>query len=457
MSSTPNAPMPSGARVLPFEAMRRLLRHGAYPNLTRLLRNLHESESAEMLVHLPPGSQRRLLERLPDRELAAEIFTYLDESARAALLPHLSTAFLVEIAKLLPPDDVAAILRGLPADRLEEVRAHFSDALAEELNALLAYDPETAGGIMTTAYLALEETLTAEEALETLRHAKEAETVFYVYIVDAMRHLVGVLSLRQLVLATPDTPLKHLMDTDVIRVSVDEDQEQTARLITQYDFLALPVVDRTGVLVGIITVDDIIDVIREETTEDMLRMAGVNPEEMLEGNVRGTVRHRLPWLFVSWLGGLIASYVIDTHQETLQKVAMLAAFFPIIIGMGGNTATQSLAVAIRGLATGSPIAATLGRAVLKEAGIGLSLGMIYGILLGAVAFFWHGSFAFGLVVGIAIWASMTIAALLGGLLPLGLNRVGVDPAVASGPFLTTAIDVIGLLLYLATARLFLLA
>jgi magnesium transporter len=309
---------------------------------------------------------------------------------------------------------------------------------------------------MTTAYLALEETLTAEEALETLRHAKEAETVFYVYIVDAAHRLVGVLSLRQLVLAAPDTRLQHLMDTDVISVSIDDDQEQTARLITQYDFLALPVVDQSGTLVGIVTVDDIIDVIREETTEDILRLAGVSPEEMLEGNVRGTIRHRLPWLFVSWLGGLLASYVIDAHHMTLQRVTMLAAFFPIVIGMGGNTATQSLAVAVRSLATGSPMASALGRATLKEAGIGLSLGMIYGILLGTVAFVWHGSTAFGMVVGIAIWAAMTVAALLGGLLPLVLNRLGIDPAVASGPFLTTAIDVIGLLLYLATARLLLL-
>jgi magnesium transporter len=208
-------------------------------------------------------------------------------------------------------------------------------------------------------------------------------------------------------------------------------------------------------LVGIVTVDDIIDVISEEATEDMLRMAGVNPEAMLEHTSRGDLRHRLPWLSVSWLGGLLASYVIDANATTLSSMVMLASFFPVIIGMGGNAATQSLAVAVRGLATGSITSGDILKAVLKEGRIGLSLGVIYGILLGAVAWVWQGAVMLGLVVGVAIGFSMSIAAILGGVLPLCFARIRIDPAVASGPFLTTAIDVIGLAIYLTTARLLL--
>ena len=203
------------------------------------------------------------------------------------------------------------------------------------------------------------------------------------------------------------------------------------------------------------TVDDIIDVISEEATEDILRIAGVNPDEMLHISSRNIIRNRLPWLSVSWIGGLLASYIIDTNENTLQQLVVLAAFFPIIIGMGGNAATQSLAVAVRGLAMGSIDPRQFGQAVLKEGRIGLSLDAIYGLLLGGVAYVWQQSLQLGLVVGVAIWASMGIAAMLGGLLPLLFARVRIDPAVASGPFLTTAIDVIGLAIYLAMAKILL--
>ncbi len=309
---------------------------------------------------------------------------------------------------------------------------------------------------MTTDYFAVEDTRSTAEVLEQLRHrSSRLETVFYLYVVDAEHRLVGVVSLRQLVTAEPHVVIRELMETDVISVVVDEDQAHIVHLITQYDFLALPVVDYSHRLAGIVTVDDIIDVISEEATEDMLRMAGVNPDAMLEHTSRGDLRHRLPWLSVSWAGGLLASYVIDANEATLSSMVMLAAFFPVIIGMGGNAATQSLAVAVRGLATGSITARDMVSAILKEGRIGLSLGVIYGVLLGSVAWFWQGTVMLGLVVGVSIWSSMSIAAILGGVLPLCFARIRIDPAVASGPFLTTAIDVIGLAIYLTTARLLL--
>ena len=443
-------------RNLPVEATRRLLRRNAYVNLVRLLGKLHGRDSADIVTQLAVHEQCKLMEHLPTLELVTSIFTYLDEDTRAQLMPQLSTARLAAIVRHLPTDDAADILAELPQERLAEMLDELPDELAEKINRLLAYDPQTAGGLMTTDYFAVEDTWTTAEVLEQLRkRSSRLETVFYLYVVDAEHRLVGVVSLRQLVTAEPQVVIGDLMETDVICVAVDEGQAQIANLITQYDFLALPVVDYSHRLSGIVTVDDIIDVISEGATEDMLRMAGVNPDAMLEPTSRGDLRHRLPWLSVSWIGGLLASYVIDANEATLSSMVMLAAFFPVIIGMGGNAATQSLAVAVRGLATGSIAAADMLSAIVKEGRIGLSLGVIYGVLLGAVAWFWQGTMALGLVVGVAIWASMSIAAILGGVLPLLFARVRIDPAVASGPFLTTAIDVIGLAIYLTTARLLL--
>jgi magnesium transporter len=455
MSSTPPERLAT-QRNLPVEATRRLLRRNAYVNLVRLLGKLHGRDSADIVTQLAVNEQCKLLEHLPTLELVTSIFTYLDEETRTQLMPQLSTARLTAIVRHLPTDDAADILGELPQERLAEMLDQLPEALAEQINRLLAYDPQTAGGLMTTHYFAVEDTWTTAEVLEQLRKRSSGlETVFYLYVVDAEDHLVGVVSLRQLVTAEPQVPIRNLMETDVICVAVDEDQSHIAHLITQYDFLALPVVDYNHRLVGIVTVDDIIDVISEEATEDMLRMAGVNPDAMLEPISRVNLRHRLPWLSVSWMGGLFASYVIDANEATLSHMVILAAFFPVILGMGGNVATQSLAVAVRGLATGSIAAGDVLSAILKEGRIGLSLGAIYGALLGTVAWFWHGTAMLGLVVGVAIWCAMSIAAVLGGVLPLLFARIRIDPAVASGPFLTTAIDVIGLAIYLTTARLLL--
>ncbi len=327
-------------RALPVEATRRLLRREAYTNLVRLLAKLHGSECAEILHNMTLSEQSKLLQRLPDTALATTMFTYLDEETRAALVLHLSTARLVAMVKLLPPDDATDILGEMPPERLTKMLHQLPEALAVQIDRLLSYDPRTAGGLMTTQYFSLEDTCTVSKALQHLRRAGQAETVFYVYVVDSEHRLAGVVSLRQLVMADPESRLRDLMETEMIRVSLDEPQEDIARLITRFDFLALPVVDGQGHMMGIVTVDDIIDVIGEEATEDILRLAGVHPDEMLDSSSRHTIRHRLPWLFVSWLGGLLASYVINAYEVTLQSLVVLAAFFPVIIGMGGNAATQ---------------------------------------------------------------------------------------------------------------------
>jgi magnesium transporter len=247
-----------------------------------------------MIASLSEDEQRLLLENLPDRDLATTILTYLDPGTRSDLLPQLSTGFMVEMVQLLPRDDAVDILAEIPAARLAAIREILPTDIASEIASLLTYDAESAGGLMTTQYLALEAHTTVAAALNAIRQAEQAETVFYIYVVDEVNRLAGVLSLRQLVLADPATPLHQLMERDIVSVNVDEDQEQIAHVIMQYDFLALPVVDRAGSLVGIVTVDDLLDVSREETTEDLLRLAGVSPGAGRRSRSRSFARHS-PW------------------------------------------------------------------------------------------------------------------------------------------------------------------
>jgi len=258
--------------------------------------------------------------------------------------------------------------------------------------------------------------------------------------------------LRQLVVVKPDTPLKDFMATDVFSVQTSVDQEEVAKIVARYDILAVPVVNETNQLVGIITVDDVIDIIREEATEDILKMAGVGGEEFIETqSVTRSTRIRLPWLLASCIGGIIAFYIINHFEGSLTKLAYLAAFIPIIMGMGGNIGTQTSTIVVRGLATGRLSKEETWSVVFKELSIGFILGAVYGILIGSVAQLQYNTFKVALSVGLAVVCSMSIAALVGSLVPMGFARINVDPAVATGPFVTTAIDIVSVYFYFAIA------
>jgi len=293
-----------------------------------------------------------------------------------------------------------------------------------------------------------------------VRKASETEMVFYLYVTDEDGRLSGVLSLRQLVTASDEAHLAKLMTRDLVKVQTTTDQEDAARLVSRYNLLAMPVVDENDVLVGVITVDDIIDVLREEATEDILKMAGTSEEEITSYSVWRSVRVRLPWLFAAWFGGVIAIKIIGGFEghfkEQIALFATLAAFIPIIMGMGGNIGTQSLTITVRGLATGRIDPKLLWRVVFKEIRVGLLLGIAYGALLALVGWFLNQNIRIGAVVGIAMCANMTLAAVVGTFLPLIAVKLRIDPAVASGPFVTTSIDVLGITLYFVTASLFII-
>jgi magnesium transporter len=270
---------------------------------------------------------------------------------------------------------------------------------------------------------------------------------FYLYVVDEYGKLVGVSSLRQLVVVPPDTPLKKFMTPNVLSVQTDMDQEEVARIVARYDILAVPVVDHGNKLVGIVTVDDVIDIIRKEATEDFLKMAGAGEEFIETKSVLKSSRIRLPWLFASCIGGIFASFVIRYFHKSLDTEASLAAFIPVIMGMGGNIGIQSSTIVVRGLATGLLNIRDLWAVVLKELAIGLILGVIYGFLVGLFAQLQHDKIMLGIAVGCAVVCSMAVAALSGSLTPMLLAKINIDPAISTGPFVTTSIDILSVYFY----------
>jgi magnesium transporter len=442
------------------DTVERLLRRNATMHLKNILRKTHPADLAYLFKLLNEPSARTVFELLPDIQVAADVLSEMHPSFRTKFLQHIDVNRLVPILSAMADDDAADLLADLPEESREQILGLMSRAGTEEVAELLSYPEDSAGRIMTTDFLALPATMSAHEAVQEVRKASETEMVFYLYVTDEDGRLSGVLSLRQLVTASDETHLAKMMTRDLVKVQTTTDQEDAARLVSRYNLLAVPVVDENDVLVGVITVDDIIDVLREEATEDILKMAGTSEEEITSYSVWRSVRVRLPWLFAAWFGGVIAIKIIGGFEghfkEQIALFATLAAFIPIIMGMGGNIGTQSLTITVRGLATGRIDPKLLWRVVFKEIRVGLLLGIAYGALLALVGWFLNQNIRIGAVVGIAMCANMTLAAVVGTFLPLIAVKLRIDPAVASGPFVTTSIDVLGITLYFVTASLFII-
>jgi magnesium transporter len=323
------------------------------------------------------------------------------------------------------------------------------------LEQLLGYDEETAGGIMSTDVFSLEQSLTVGQAIEALQDAEDFEMVFYVYVTDEHNHLVGVLSLRQLLTVPPSTLLGDIMTTEVMRVRTDMDQEMVAEMVAKYNILAIPVVDDKGKLMGLITVDDVIDVMRQEATEDIFKMAGANEEELMYGNQAFKIaRSRLPWLLSTLLGGVITGSLMWVYRLTLEQVVALITFIPVITGMGGNVGGQTSTIVVRGFATGRIDFSIIRQVFFKELRVGLIMGTVCGLVIACVAVIWHHNLYLGMVVGIAMAVAISVAACMGVLATSFFKRIGVDPAIASSPFVQTVNDITGILIYFSTATLF---
>ena len=433
------------------ETIDRLYVRDARASLQKMLAKVHPADLASVLDDLPPAHVVDVFSAIADSESAAEVFSQLPRDLRRQVLTESKVDQLARVLEHVPPDELADLIGDLPEDQREQLMALLGHESKDEVESLLQYSPDSAGGIMTTDIFSLPHTLTVEQAIENIRSHEDVEMVFYLYLTDEEGGLAGVVSLRQLLLTAPGTLLNKIMNRRVMKVTTDDDQTTVARLVDKYRLLAIPVVDEDNVLVGMITVDDVIDVIEEETTRDILKMAGTDESETLTQSAFKIARIRLPWLLAAFIGGLAATAVIGQFEAILAEVLVLGAFLPVVMGMAGNVGVQSATVAVRGLATGAIDVRDTVPLVLKELRVGLLLGSFYGVILAVYGYLIHDSVALGEVVGLTILVNMTGAALLAVLLPMLFERMKVDPAVATGPFVTTAIDIFGVLNYFVIA------
>ncbi len=436
------------------DSIKRLLRRNATSHLKKIVQKTHGADLSRVFPVLTSPQQHKLFNLIDDIEKKGILFSELDEDTFLEFIQEMALDDIVKILEAMPSDDVADILGRLPEERADAILKKMKKEGSEEVEDLLNYEDDTAGGIMNPDFIALPEDITAKEAIKSLqKEYVDVEMPFYLYVVNEYGKLVGVCSLRQLVVVAPDKPLKEFMSTDVFFVRTDMDQEEVAKLVARYDILAVPVVDHNNKLVGIVTVDDVIDIIREEATEDILKMAGAGAEFVETKSVFKSMKIRLPWLFASCLGGIGAFFIIGEFEESLKKVAYLAAFIPVVLGMGGNIGTQSATIVVRGLSTGLLSIRDIWTVALKELAIGFLLGVIYGTLIGTVAHIQYNMISLGILVGLSVISSMSVAALVGSLFPMIFARLNIDPAVATGPFVTTSIDIVAVFIYFKISSL----
>ncbi len=439
------------------ETIRKLLHREAWHNVNKIIAKFYPADIAHLMRFLSEEEQHLLFSRITDTEKAAETLSELDISLASEIIIRLPELQSIRILKAMSDDDKADLLAHLPEEISHKLLEKLGIEESQEIETLLSYDDDTAGGIMTTEFFALAEDCNTTEAVEAIRkRGDEAETVFYIYVVDQRGCLVGIVSLRKLILSQPEVKLRQIMNTNMVKATINTDQEIVAQLVEKYNILAIPVVDDENKLVGIVTVDDVIDVIREEATEDIFRMAGTDITEMVYAdNIWIIAKIRLPWLLTNLLGGIATGYLMWLFKATLHQVLALITFIPVITGMGGNVGTQSSSITVRGLATGHITLENIRRSIWREAKIGITMGLICGLVVGLIALAWHHQVIIGLVVAIAMSAAMTIAATMGVLVPTVFQRLKIDPAIASGPFVTTSNDIIGILVYMGTATIFL--
>lgn len=422
------------------------------------LEDLHHADIAEALASVPLAQRVRVM-RAAEPEKAALILYELDREMMAPLLEALGPRRLADVLNDMSDDDAADILGELPESQKEQLLNLMETSEANDVRELLKYGEDTAGGIMTTEYVSLKEEVTVAQAIDFLREVgSEVETIYHIFSINENAELTGVISLRELIMAPPDARIEQVVSRRVISVNVWDDQEKVAKMVAKYDFISIPVVNDQNQLLGIVTVDDVLDVLEEEATEDILKLANVDAEgqDLVETGAWQRALRRLPWLIGLLFGGLIAGNVIKGFSGTLEQVTALAFFITAMAGGPGNAATQSLALVVRGLATGEVDQHRLIKAIFKEAQVGLIVGVVSGSVLALVAVLWQGKPILGIVVGLALAINITISTVLGSFFPVIIHRLGIDPAVASGPFIATLMDVTSMFIYFSLATWLLL-
>lgn len=422
---------------------------GQFEPIKPLLKKLHGSDIAKILEDVSPASRQKIISILPVNK-ASEALSEMDEEADAAeILRALSSDQAAELIEELDPDDAADLLAELPISDLRKILARLPDEEERVIESLMKYEEDTAGGIMNPEVFKVLGSMTKFEALsEITRQSEEIEDFYVIYVVDQSDILQGVVSFKSLLRARADEKVINLMGEQLVSIHVEEDQEEAARMMSQYNIPALPVVDKAGHLLGRITFDDILDVIEEESTEDILKIAGVSEDEDLDGTWFKAVKSRLPWLMVNLVTASLAGFVISQFQETIKAMAFITVYMPIIAGVAGNGATQTLAVTIRRIATEGVKPEQVTGVIIKEITVGITNGIIIGAIVTGLALYTNTNPIMGLVVFLAMAGNLIIAGFAGSAVPLLLERLGVDPAVASSILITAFTDVLGYILLL---------
>jgi magnesium transporter len=438
------------------DTVRKLVRRGALTNLSRVLGRVRPEDVAVLFSGLTPAEQKTVFEVvLADYpEAAGELVVELEPSTRLLLLEEVGPERVAKLLEAMPVDDAVDVLDWLPDDLREQVLEIADVGGMSELHAQLTYQDGTAGRIMNTDLFSLPEATTVEQAIARIQQMGEVEMIFYLYVVDRDGHLVGVTSLRQLLMTAPETELGEIMKRSVIKVATDTDQEEVARLVSRYDLLAVPVVDEANHLVGIVTVDDIVGILEEEADEDFYKMVGSSDDEILHQEKSWRVaRIRLPWILFNLLGLVASGIMLHHFQVAFDEALFLLAFVPVVLGMGGNIGSQTSTITVRGLATGRVGEARLGHFLWQQIRVGSLLGLVSSLLCGLAAVAWMRNLAFGVVVSAALFSAIFLASLSGAVVPILFERLGIDPAVAAGPLVTTSSDIAGIILYFGFASL----
>jgi magnesium transporter len=424
--------------------------------LRKLIDEMRPADLADLIEHLDQEERLHLFDFLEPKG-AGDVLVEMEPPVQESILDELDNQAISEIVQELDSDDAADLVGDLPAERAQQIIESVEDEVSEELEKLLPYPEDTAGGIMALEFVAVRVDATVQEAIETIReNREEVENVYYLFVVDEFNRLVGVVSLKDLVLEPPDRKISEIMNPEVISVDLHRDQEEIYHLVKKYDLVSLPVVDEQNRLIGRITHDDIIDVIEEEADEDISLMAGVIHQEIAEESSIKISRARLPWLIAGLFGGILAAVVINQFESSLEKILALSFFFPVIMAMGGNTGTQAATVAVRGLATGDISLVHMGKRLWMEMKVALLNGIICGILLGLIVGVWLSDYGLGIIVAVALVLIIVNSGFIGAAVPLLLKRLNIDPALATGPFVTTTNDIFSLLIYLGLVTAFLI-
>jgi len=446
-----------------------VLTHTKARDVNRLKKILNEANELDIINIMDEMSNEEiaLAYRLLNKDLALEVFEGLDLNDQQILIKALTEKDAIEVFKELAPDDRVRLLDELPAGVAKRMLASLNKEDREDVNLLMGFESETAGRLMTPEYVRLRKEWTAAEALARLRIiAKEKETIYTLFVTDDRRKLEGVITLRDLFIADETAKIVDLMDSDVVSFHTDTDQEEVATSLQILDLLAVPIVDKENRLVGIITVDDAMDILQDEATEDILASAGLASGDvtgsettrsatLVEGSYLKIWKARLPFLFITLAAGFLSANVIGVFEETLEAVAVIAVFIPVIMDMGGTIGTQSSTIFTRGMLLGHIKLTSIWKHIAKEVGVGLSLGVIMGILTGLVAYVWQGIPELSLALGLSLVFAMTLASCLGFLIPYVLFKLNIDQATGTGPLITSIKDITGLTIYFLLASTFL--